>query len=222
MSNIIKANLGLLGLMIVVFVVKPDILSNVFDTLLGRFVLIAIVVYFSRNNMFLGLLVAIFLIMAINLNKMVGLEGFETAARTVGDDTQQGTETLEQKKIKVLTNDAAKTQMGGPIESKPAEIAPAPASSNMPADVEQVLKSVNEKKQVLMDNLKELARKYNLCELCENGNANGVDRQSIEEAIRPNKPSSIPVSKKDFKSTDNVEPSDKAVEAFSGMCASCM
>ena len=71
-----------------------------------------------------------------------------------------------------------------------------------------------------MDNLKELASKYNLCELCQT--ENGVDRQSIEESIRPNKPSSIPVSKNDFKSSDNVAPSDKAVEAFSGMCASCM
>lgn len=218
MSNIMNANLGLLGLMIIAFVVNPNILGNAFDTLLGRIVLIAIVVYFSKNNMFLGLFVAMFLILGININKMIGVEGFETAPRTVGDDTQPGTKTPEEQKIKVLTNEAAKMQMGGPIQSKPAEI-PSPPS-NMPADVEAVLKNVNEKKQVLMDNLKELARKYNLCELCQN--ENGVDRQSIEESIRPNKPSAIPVSKNDFKSGDNVAPSDKAVEAFSGMCASCM
>lgn len=217
MSDIMKkANLGLLGLMIVAFIVKPNILSNAFDTVLGRIVLIAIVVYFSKNNMFLGLFVAMFVILGININKMVGLEGFE-APRTVGDDTQSGTKTPDEEKIKVLTNDAAKMQMGGPIQSKPTELA---VPSTMPADVEHVLKNVNEKKQVLMDNLKELASKYNLCELCQT--ENGVDRQSIEESIRPNKPSSIPVSKNDFKSSDNVAPSDKAVEAFSGMCASCM
>ena len=217
MSNIIKkANIGLLGLMIVAFIVKPNILSNAFDSVLGRIVLIAIVVHFSKNNMFLGLFVAMFVILGINVNRIVGLEGFEgaPAPRTVGDDSQSGTKTPDEQKIKVLTNDAAKTQMGGPIQSKPADLA---VPSNMPADVEHVLKNVNEKKQVLMDNLKELARKYNLCDLCQN--ENGVDRQSIEESIRPNKPSSIPVSKNDFKSSDNVAPSDKAVEAFSGMCA---
>lgn len=218
MSNIMKnANLGLLGLMIVAFVVKPNILDNAFNTLLGRIALIAIVVYFSKNNMFLGLFIAMFLILGINLNKMVGVEGFDNASpRTVGDDTQSGTKTPEEQKIKVLTNDASKMQMGGPIASKPSPV----NTTNVPADVEDVLKNVNEKKQVLMDNLKELAKKYNLCELCEG--ENGVDRQSVEESIRPIKPSSIPVSKNDFKSTDNVAPSDKAVEGFSGMCATCM
>lgn len=218
MSNIIKkANLGLLGLMVVAFIVKPNILSNAFDSVLGRIVLIAIVVHFSKNNMFLGLFVAMFVILGINVNRIFGIEGFEgaPAPRTVGDDSQPGTKTPNEQKIKVLTNDATKTQMGGPIQSKPADIA---VPSNMPADVEHVLKNVNEKKQVLMDNLKELASKYNLCELCQTENGNGVDRQSIEESIRPNKPSSIPVSKNDFKSSDNVAPSDKAVEAFSGMC----
>jgi hypothetical protein len=217
-----KANLGLLGLMIVAFVVKPNILSNAFDSFLGRIVLIAIVVHFSKNNMFLGLFVALFLILGINVNNIniVGVEGFETAPapRTVGDDTQPGTKTPDEQKIKVLTNDAAKMQMGGPIQSKPSEI---PLPANMPVDVEDVLKNVNEKKKVLMDHLKELAKKYNLCELCNTENG-GVDRQTVEESIRPIKPSSIPVSKNDFKSSDNVAPSDKAVEAFSGMCETCI
>jgi hypothetical protein len=217
MSKNINATLGLLGLLIVTFVVKPNILQHAFNTLLGRIVLIALIVHFSRNNMFLGLFVAIFLILGINLNKMV--EGFEVPqAKTVGDDTQPGTKTKEEDKIKVLTSSAAKGEMGPPTQSKPAEI---PAQINIPTDVQDVMENVNQKRQVLMENLKELAKKYNLCELCQTSDV-GVDRQTVEESIRPVKPSTIPVSKNDFKSGDNIAPSDNAVEAFSGMCASCM
>jgi len=220
MSKKINETLGLLGLLVVVFIVKPNILNHAFNTLLGRIALVAIVIYFSKNNMFLGLFVALCFILGFHLRK-IGLgmiEGFEPVARTIGDDTQppklKNDENVE--KVKVLTTNAANEQMKGPTTSSPSEVPHLPVAM----DAEELMKTINERKEALINNLKELANKYHLCD--NNKTQDGVDRQTVEESIRPMKPSSVPVSKNDFKSGDNVAPSDKAVEGFAGMCASCM
>ena len=218
MSKKINESLGLLGLLIVVFIVKPNILNHAFNTLLGRIALIAMVIYFSKNNMFLGLFVALCLILGFHLQR-IGLgmvEGFEPVARTIGDDTQppklNTVDSIE--KVKVLTSNAVQ-QLKGPTQSSPSEVPHLPIT----VDTEELMKNINERKEALIKNLKELSQKYNLC---DNKNSDGVDRQAVEESIRPMKPSSVPVSKNDFKSGDNVAPSDKAVEGFAGMCAACM
>lgn len=218
MTKKINESLGLLGLLIVIFVVKPNILNHAFNTLLGRIALIAMVIYFSKNNMFLGLFVALCLILGFHLQKILGMmEGFEPVARTIGDDSQppklKNGENVE--KIKVLTTATANEQMKGPTKSTPSEVPHLPVA----IDAEELMKNINERKESLIKNLKEIANKYNLC---DNQKTEGVDRQTVEESIRPMRPSSVPVSKNDFKSGDNVAPSDKAVEGFAGMCASCM
>lgn len=216
MSTKINETLGLLGLLIVIFVVKPNILIHAFNTLLGRIALIAIIIYFSKSNMFLGLFVALCLILALHLKKMgiYTVEGFEQVARTIGDESQKPTLKSDEgvEKVKVLTSNAVQ-QMKGPAQSTPSEVPHSP----VPGNVEEMMKDITQKKEMLINKLKGLAQKYNLC---ENNKVNdGIDRQTVEESIRPMKPSSIPVSKNEFKSGDNVAPSDKAVEGFAGMCA---
>ena len=53
-------------LLILLLVFKPDIIKNMYNTFLGRLILVGIVIFFAMNNMTLGLLTAfVFIIFSL-------------------------------------------------------------------------------------------------------------------------------------------------------------
>ncbi len=50
--------IGLFLMLVVIIVVSPGMINNIYDTILGRIVLLGIVIFFTTHNTTLGLLVA--------------------------------------------------------------------------------------------------------------------------------------------------------------------
>jgi hypothetical protein len=85
--------------LIIILVVNPRILHDIYSNVLGRLFLLGIAIFLASNNVTLGLLVALILIIVMNRFSPL-VEGMETPA-TIGEDNIQSNG--EQK---VLTKDA--------------------------------------------------------------------------------------------------------------------
>jgi len=130
----IKTNsiIGLFVGLALILAINPRLIYNIYDTILGRLVLITIVVFFSMNNVTLGLLVALVLIVVIN-NYTTFAEGMENISTpdTVGaipsSDTTPytvGEENIPQTGgIKVFTKDATKNALQKRISDLKAQAA---------------------------------------------------------------------------------------------------
>lgn len=68
----------------IILAVNPKIVNNIYGSILGRLFLIAIVIFFSLNNVTLGLLVALAVISSLNQYGSF-VEGFE-APVTIGEE----------------------------------------------------------------------------------------------------------------------------------------
>ena len=113
--------LGLFLLLVVILVLKPRIIFNMYNNILGRVVLIGIVLFFTTCNVALGLLAALCLIIVSNMFFMVGvnIEGLTNLDNesepnmiqpglTIGDDNASSTDTND--KLNVITKEKAKAK----------------------------------------------------------------------------------------------------------------
>lgn len=80
-----KAIFGLFVVLVIILALNPRIINNIYSTILGRLALIGIVIFFSMNNVILGLLVALAIITASNQFGSF-VEGMDTMAQTIGED----------------------------------------------------------------------------------------------------------------------------------------
>lgn len=92
--------IGLFLLLIVVFLVKPGVINNIYDTILGRIVLLGIVIFFTSHNTTLGLLVALCLIVASN--KFL-IEGNENMEQTLEKEKEEEKESEEVTGVDPIT-----------------------------------------------------------------------------------------------------------------------
>jgi hypothetical protein len=69
--------LGLFTLLVIILITNPGFYNNMYNNVLGRVVLIAILIFFATNNVTLGLLVALIIIIGTN---MYFIEGMDTMA----------------------------------------------------------------------------------------------------------------------------------------------
>jgi hypothetical protein len=65
--------------LVVILTLKPKIINNIYDNLLGRVFLICVIIFVSMNNVTLGLLVVLVIITALNQF----FEGFEPNGQSV-------------------------------------------------------------------------------------------------------------------------------------------
>ena len=66
--------IGLFLMLVVIVAVSPGIVNNIYDTILGRIVLLGVVIFFTAHNTTLGLLVALCLIVVSNKYLIEGNE----------------------------------------------------------------------------------------------------------------------------------------------------
>jgi hypothetical protein len=106
MSITTKTMGALFAALAIILAVSPRYIYNIYSTILGRILLIGIVVFFSMNNITLGLLAALAIIAASNqfgsFSQGSIFEGMENGT-TIGEDNvaQKGTQP-------VLTDEAVK------------------------------------------------------------------------------------------------------------------
>ena len=93
---------GLFLLLVILLILKPKVLFNLYRNILGRLVLIGLVIFLTMFNVTLGLLAALCLIIASN---MFFMEGFNN--ETIGDDNVDGSSS-DGTTISVETKDKAK------------------------------------------------------------------------------------------------------------------
>ena len=94
---------GLFLILVLILVVSPRMVNNIYGTLLGRIILIGILIFFSMYNVTLGLLVALMLIIISEMAFREGLGNMDST--TIGDDNVTGS--TSGSKIQVLSNAAA-------------------------------------------------------------------------------------------------------------------
>jgi len=70
-----QGSLGLFVLLVIILMAKPIFYNNMYNNVLGRLVLIAILLFFATINVTLGLLVALIMIIGTNVSF---IEGFES------------------------------------------------------------------------------------------------------------------------------------------------
>jgi len=82
-----KSVMAMFVVLLLILVANPMTVNSIYNTILGRIALIGIVVFFSMNNVTLGLLVALAIISALNQFGSF-VEGMETmdAPVTIGED----------------------------------------------------------------------------------------------------------------------------------------
>jgi hypothetical protein len=182
--------LGLFLLLVVILVLKPRIILNMYNNILGRVLLIGLVLFFTTCNVALGLLAALCLIIVSNMFFMggVNMEGLtnldnesdtnqmDQAGLTIGDDTVSATDT--NAKLKVITKAKAS---GMTITGDGSKLSELQAQAQ------------------------------------EQGESEGVDRQTVQETIQSKSSKSIPVDKTNFESTEveASEPTTSVTESFS-------
>lgn len=97
-----KSIAALFVVLVIILAVDSRIIHNVYNSILGRFFLVAILVFFSMNNLTLGLLFALVIISASN-QFIPFVEGMENSTTTTTDTTTTApsSEQLNQIKAKL-------------------------------------------------------------------------------------------------------------------------
>ncbi len=106
--------LGLFLLLVIILIIHPRVIHSAYNNILGRIILIVIIIFLSMNNVTLGLLAALCLIIASNMfliqgsyNLFEGLENINTdtgtSGSTIGDDTQTTSTLSSDQKVNVIT-----------------------------------------------------------------------------------------------------------------------
>jgi hypothetical protein len=223
--------LGLLfTMLVVILIVSPRSINNMYNNILGRVGLIALIIFFAMHNVTLGLLVALCIIVASN---MYMFEGFDNASIGTGENidpsligsgqnivnlkqelqqAQASTSTTDTSTTDTSTSTAAPattTTSTAPATTTTSTAAPATTSTSTtaaPATTSTATTTTATTPTTITTS------------------TGGVDRQSVQQAIQSKSSNTIPVNKGMFKSKyDEVAPSTSTStttqEAFSSMWA---
>lgn len=112
-------------LLILVLVIKPSVVKNMYSSFLGRLLLVAIVIFFAMNTMTLGLLTA--LVFIIFSNMIFFKEGLDNMDTTTDSTTKAVTNKKQEEKEPPIDLETIKNS----IQSKPSSSLPtaSPGSS---------------------------------------------------------------------------------------------
>jgi hypothetical protein len=95
---------GLFLMLVVIIAVSPRFINNIYDTILGRIVLLGVVIFFTSHNTTLGLLVALCLIVVSNKYLIEGNENMADSVEPVKTEEEEK-KTEGQKTEEVKTED---------------------------------------------------------------------------------------------------------------------
>ena len=101
--------------LLVVLAISPKLINNLYNSILGRILLIAVLIFFAMNNVTLGLLVALCLIIILHKYGVFveGLDNMEQTIQTPGTIGDDNVVNPSGDKIKVVTNAVASAPKDG-------------------------------------------------------------------------------------------------------------
>ena len=145
--------LGLIfTMLVVVLIVSPSTINNIYNNILGRVGLIALIIFFAMHNVTLGLLTALCVIIASNMSMV---EGFDTASIGTGqniDPSLLGTgQNISEIKAQLqaaqanqsATSSSSTTSSTSPTTSTTATPAPSTTATATPTNTSSTTPSTN-------------------------------------------------------------------------------
>ena len=108
---------GLFFALLVILFVSPRFIRNMYSSMVGRIILIIIVLFFAMNNITLGLLTVLIIIIASNMFLLEGLDNMEentNVSKGTGTGTGTGTKTTDDE---TKETDSSANTIGGAIGS---------------------------------------------------------------------------------------------------------
>ena len=120
--------LGVLLVVIVVMLLKPNLLGFLYNNVLGKLIFVAAIVFLSLKHTAAGLLAVVFVAIVASMSGYYGFEGFDGTEKkdeeeAEGFDEQKKTEGNEQQKKKkdgsACEGDDCDTQEGNENKSDP-------------------------------------------------------------------------------------------------------
>ena len=91
--------IGLFLMLVVIIAVSPRFINNIYDTILGRFVLLGVVIFFTAHNTTLGLLVALCLIVVSNKYLIEGNENMSDSMDAIKKEEDEKKETDKEEDL---------------------------------------------------------------------------------------------------------------------------
>ena len=143
MSSISKLHIlsGLFVFLVLVLFVKPSFLGNLYASLLGRGILVLTVLFFAMNNVTLGLLTALVIIIASNMYLHEGLDNMDSTntdntntdnTNTVADNIANKVSNIKEKvQAKMNEDNVVENTDGVDLETVKASVQPK-SSSTLP------------------------------------------------------------------------------------------
>jgi hypothetical protein len=140
-QNKMRGILGLFLSLVIALVISPRTIKNIYDTILGRLVLIGIIVFFTIHNVTLGLLVALIVIISSNMFLFEGVENMPVNAKEQIPVTAKELDIGEKKKIgdgvdPITIQESIKpvpsNNLTIPNTSSSDDVAPTPTSTKLP------------------------------------------------------------------------------------------
>ena len=133
MSKMTKMSMlsGLLFVLFLILVIQPSFLNNLYSTILGRIALIVVVLFFAMNNVTLGLLSALIIIISSNMFFMEGLDNMDPTTTTTMPSADKIQEVKD--KVKEVTGVDLET-IKDTIQSKESATLPIASTANNEVD----------------------------------------------------------------------------------------
>ncbi len=174
-------------LMVIILWINPELIYNLNKSFIGKLIILIIIVFFSSTNIILGLLTTFIYFVILDKYRYV-IEGMIsedkiTTNNTIGEIKKNDKMKNNEMKNNEMKNSEIKNNKMKNSEMKNSEM------------IKQNIKDSEEKE-----------KNKNKIIISTSNNSNGVDIQDIRDSIASKDSNSFPLSKKMFKSTDDVEP----------------
>jgi hypothetical protein len=214
----------LFTMLVIILIVSPRSINQMYNNILGRVGLIALIIFFSMNNVTLGLLVALCIIIATNMYKF---EGFDNASIGTGANidpsligTGQNIENLKQQLQQVQSASTSTT----PTTSTTPSTTTSTTTSTTPSTTTSTTPSTTTSTtpSTTTSTTPSTTTSTTPSTTTSTTPSTGVDRESVKQAIQSKSSNTMGINKAMFSSTEvapTPAPSTTTQEAFSSIGA---
>jgi hypothetical protein len=182
---------GLFVLLVIILMVKPIFYNNMYNNVLGRVVLIAILLFFATNSVTLGLLVALIIIIGTNISFVEGMKNNDMPKDSIhngSSDNEVSNQTISEEsnaQSDIQSNDKGKID-----DSVNKAISRLGGNGVTIGDDSQSISTNIAPIQVTTSNYK------------KSNKGNGVDRITLAESMMSMDSNIMPIDREVFKGGD--------------------
>ena len=171
--------LGLFVLLVLILMVKPNFYDNMYKNVLGRVVLIAFLLFFAMNNLTLGLLVALIIIIGTNVSFVEGMDNMDS-------DNTDGA--MASKAMAKMGSEGSPVSVGDDGEPASKKRAPIQVTTGTSGSTSDNTTGTSDTSTTTTTTTK--------------GSTDGVDRSAMHETMKPVSSKSVPIQPDIFKGGD--------------------